>query len=205
MARKVLVVGAERHSPVFGWDDDDRNVSVLFGDGAGAIVLEAQPETTPRQGILDNLVGCDGSGLPHLIMERPGMGQGRDDFINHDDLEAKNFRPRMQGRQVFKHAVTRMSEAATQLLQRNNLDVADLDLLIPHQANIRIIEAVGQKLGIDAEKVVVNIQHTGNTTAATIPLAMEAARQDGRLQKGKCVLSVAFGAGFTWGANLFYW
>ena len=207
MAERVLVVGAERHSPVLGWDNHGRDVAVLFGDGAGAVVLQAEPKNPEQDSpcLIDHMVGVDGSGLDHLMMERPGMGKGQKEFITHQDLEDLTFRPRMQGRQVFKHAVTRMSEIAESLISRNNLTVDDIDLFVPHQANIRIIEAVGQKTGFPADKVVTNIKHTGNTTAATIPLALEAARADGRLQKGSLVLTAAFGAGFTWGGNLFRW
>jgi 3-oxoacyl-[acyl-carrier-protein] synthase-3 len=212
--KKVLVVGAEIQSRILDFTTWGRNISVLFGDAAGAVVLESQVCNSESEvptgnnkvrGIIDNLMGSDGSGAKTLGMLRPGTAPGFERFVTHDDVDQKSCHPVMDGQQVFKNAVRRMQEAALAILERNNLKASDLDLVIPHQANLRINEMLRHKLGLPEEKVVNNIQKFGNTTAATLPLCMVDAIQDGRLKPGSLVMTIAFGSGFTWGANLIRW
>ena len=188
-----------------------RDMAVLFGDGAGACVLEAQEvtesqiptATNTERGIIDGLMGGDGGGAEMLIMRAPGTSQP--EFISHANLDEGTRWPHMEGRTVFKHAVTRMCESAETLLKRNGIKASDLTLVAPHQANHRISEMVREKLGLPPEKVFNNIHKYGNTTAATIPLVLSEAVEEGKLKQGDLLLTVAFGAGFTWGANLIRW
>ncbi|MEZ4743451.1 MAG: beta-ketoacyl-ACP synthase III [Bdellovibrionota bacterium] len=213
--KKILLVGAEIHSKVLEFSTWGRYISVLFGDAAGAAVLSAHEcvssdlyphaKNNQERGIIDSLMGSDGSGATSLAMLRPGMAAGYEDFVTLEDVEKKSFHPVMEGQLIYKNAVRRMSEASATLLERNSLNASDLDLLIPHQANLRISEALRKKLGLPEEKVINNIQKYGNTTAATLPLCMDEAIKDGRLKPGSLVMTVAFGAGFTWGANLIRW
>jgi len=212
--KKVLVIGAEIHSRVLEFSTWGRYVSVLFGDAGGAAILSAEPcneysELPTAQnnvrGIIDNLMGSDGSGAETLGMLRPGARAGHELFISHDDIEKKTFHPVMDGQLIYKHAVKRMYEACSTILERNGLVASDIDLVIPHQANLRINESLRKKLKLPSEKVVNIIHKTGNTTAATLPLCMGEAIEDGRLTEGKLVMTVAFGAGYTWGANLIRW
>lgn len=212
--KKVLVVGAEIHSRVLEFSTWGRFISVLFGDGAGAVVLQSEECRNDSEvptaknevrGIIDNLMGGDGSGAETLGMLRPGMAAGKARFVTMEDITEKTCHPVMDGQQVFKNAVRRMTEAATTILARNGLEAGDLDLLIPHQANLRINDMVRHKLGISEDKVINNIQKYGNTTAATLPLCMVDAVEQGRLKPGSLVMTLAFGSGFTWGANLIRW
>lgn len=208
--KRILLVGAELQSRVIEYSNRGRDVSVLFGDGAGALVLRSQEGEPARvnngvRGVIDNLMGSDGSGAELLAVMRPGVSAGHSTFLSEEEAKEKAFLPVMNGRQVFKHAVTRMLEACGTILQRNGLAPLDLDLVIPHQANLRINEMLREKLGLPPEKVFNNIQRYGNTTAATLPIAMSEAESEGRLKKGDLLLTVAFGSGFTWGANLIRW
>ena len=211
--RKALVVGSEIHSRVIEFSNRGRDVSVLFGDGAGAAVLESfecGPENCPSvsnkvSGLIDHEMGSDGSGAKLLVIDRPGFSAGHNSFMSAWEAEEKVYLPKMDGKQVFKNAVARMCEASSNLLQRNNIDPNKIDLLVPHQANIRINEAVRQKLELPSNKVFNNIHKYGNTTSATLPICMSEAEAEGRLKKGDLVLTVAFGSGFTWGANLLRW
>lgn len=208
--KNVLVVGSDIHSRLLEFTDRGRNVSVLFGDGAGAAVVSAKKSsekalvTNKVSGIIDNYMGSDGSGAELLAITRPGMS-GPEDFITKEEVEDRVYRPYMEGRKVFKNAVMRMSESITALLERNHLTVDDIDYLVPHQANIRIISTVADKFNFPMEKVVTNIHKYGNTTSASLPLCLSEAVADGRLKKGKLILTVVFGSGFTWGANLIRW
>lgn len=210
--RNIVYVGAEVHSPVLDKTTRGRDVAVLFGDGAGAVLIQSNSlEETgemPRaqnkvRGIIDSLMGSDGSGAENLMIRSPGIATPG--FVTHELVETTDHRPSMEGRLVFKHAVTRMLEAATTLLERNKIGPADIDLVLPHQANLRINEAVSEKLGVGPAKVFNNIDRYGNTTSATIPICMAEAETAGRLKKGDLVLTLSFGAGFTWGANLIRW
>lgn len=205
--RRALVVGAEIHSRLIEFSNRGRDVAVLFGDGAGAVALEAfsgdqRPLVSNNmRGIIDSLMGSDGSGLSHLYIQRPGH-DGSSSFLSQAEAGEKAWLPKMEGRFVFKNAISRMVEACEAILARNNIKASDLDLLLPHQANLRINQMVAEKLGLKEHQVFNNIQNYGNTTAATIPLLMHDAKRLGLLKEGHLVLTVAFGSGFTWGANL---
>lgn len=195
--RKVLVIGADTMSRVT--DYTDRATCVIFGDGAGAFLVE--PSEDDSLGLIDFLHEIDGSGGEFLCMPAGGSRkpasletvQNRDHYIHQE------------GQQVFKFAVRRMHEICRELLTRNGLSAADLKLMIPHQANRRIITACAERLGLDCEQVVINIDRYGNTTSATVPLATRDALQSGRLKKGDLVLFAAVGAGYTVGASLWRW
>ena len=208
---RILVVGAEVHSRVVEFSNRGRDVSVLFGDAAGAVLLSADQGSEPAtarnsvRGIIDSIMGSDGSGAESLLIARPGLQGGHEEFFTVAEAEDKAFLPKMDGRQVFRNAVQRMHESCLQLLQRHNLKASDIDLMIPHQANLRINEMIRAKLELPEEKVFNNIQKYGNTTAATLPLAMYEAEQENRLKRGDLLMTVAFGSGFTWGANLIRW
>lgn len=211
MYKKVLVVGAELQSRLMDITTRGRNVGVLFGDGAGALLVEAQaadkaalPSNTQR-GIIDHKLGSDGSGLNLLAMLRPGLGANTSTFASPEEIAVDPFAPTMDGRAVFRNAVRRMSECTSALLKRHGLTSSDIDLLIPHQANMRINETLRQKLDLPPEKVHNCIERYGNTTAATIPIGLGEACELGKLKKGDLVVTVAFGSGFTWGANLIRW
>ncbi len=208
--KRVLVIGAELQSRVIEYSTRGRNVSVIFGDGAGALIVKQDEGETPtakngRRGVIDSLMGSDGSGAELLAVTRPGVSAKNETFLSVEEAQEKAYLPYMNGRQVFKHAVTRMLEACGTLCRRNGMKTSEIDLVIPHQANLRINEMVREKMGLPPEKVFNNIQKYGNTTAATIPLAMYEAEEQGRLKKGDLLMTVAFGSGFTWGANLIRW
>ena len=186
-----LVVGVEKLSAITDWKD--RSTCVLFGDGAGAAILKRSKQ---HRGILSTYVRSDGN-LGDLLC-RPSGGAVRPFSI--EVLEDRSSFIRMNGREVFKHAVRSMSDAAARALDGAKLTGADIDLMIPHQANVRIIEATAKHANIPMEKVYVNVDRFGNTSAASIPIALDEAIETGRIGEGSIVLLVAFGAGFTWGA-----
>jgi 3-oxoacyl-[acyl-carrier-protein] synthase-3 len=190
-AETVLVVGAEKMSAIVDWQD--RATCVLFGDGAGAVIL-----TKSRQGrgILSTFMRSDGT-LAELLYRPAG---GATVPMSEAVLNERSHFVKMAGREVFKHAVRSMSDAASRALDGAKLTGADIDLMIPHQANIRIIEATAKHANIPMEKVYVNVDRFGNTSAASIPIALDEALECGRIKEGSIVLLVAFGAGFTWGA-----
>ena len=185
-AKNALVIGAESLSRIVDWSD--RNTCVLFGDGAGAVVLQASEET----GILSTHIHSDGK-YNTLLSVPTGPGSM--------DTDAKPY-IEMQGNDVFKIAVRTLSNIADETLSANNLSKKDIDWLIPHQANIRIIAATAKKLGMSMDQVVVTVDEHGNTSAASIPLALDVAVRDGRIQRGETLLLEAFGGGFTWGSVL---
>jgi len=194
--KKILVIGSDTMSSVV--DYKDRATCVLFGDGAGAVLLEP---AGPNEGILDFLHDIDGSGGKYLYM--PGGGS-----LNPSTRETidKNMHVVHQdGSQVFKYAVRRMAEVSTTLLERNGYTCEDLKLLVPHQANLRIIRATQERLGVEDCKIMVNIDRYGNTTGGTIPLGLRDAVEEGRLKKGDLVLLAAVGAGYTTGGMLLRW
>ncbi|HOT98340.1 MAG TPA: beta-ketoacyl-ACP synthase III [bacterium] len=192
-ARTVLVIGGETLSRVT--DYQDRTTAVLFGDGAGAVLL--QPSDGMR-GVIDTYLRSDGR-FGHLLRID---GLGTKIPPSHESVDRRDQFIKMEGREVFKQAVTAMGDAAETILQRNGLDGSDIDLLIPHQANLRIIDATAKRVNIPPERVFVNIDQYGNTSAASIPIALEEARRTGRLQPGGLALMVAFGSGFTWASAL---
>jgi len=187
----AIVVGVEKLSAITDWQD--RATCVLFGDGAGAAVLK---RTKHHKGILSTYVRSDGT-LGDLLCRPAG---GATTPFSADVLDARTQFIRMNGREVFKHAVRSMSDAATRALDAAKLTGTDIDLMIPHQANIRIIEATAKHANIPMEKVFVNVDRYGNTSAASIPIALDEALEMGKLREGSTALLVAFGAGFTWGA-----
>ena len=195
-AEIALVVAAEKMSAIVDWCD--RSTCVLFGDGGGAAVLRA---STDGRGILSAHHRSDGN-LSDLL-QRPAGGAAVPFDVSV--LDRRDHLVKMAGREVFKNAVRSMAEAADFALQRAGLTSDDIDLLVPHQANIRIIEATAKYAGIPMEKVYVNVDRYGNMSSATVPIALDEAEEQGRLAKGMHVLSVAFGAGLTWGAMAFRW
>jgi 3-oxoacyl-[acyl-carrier-protein] synthase-3 len=202
-ARHVLVVGAEIHSTGIDLSTVGREVAVIFGDGAAAAVLG--PEADRHRGILSTHLHSEGRFAEKLMVEAPSSKVRP--RVTEDMLDRPGSRlwPRMEGRYVFKHAVTRFPEVIHEALAANGCTVADLDLLIPHQANLRISQLVAMGLELPEEKVFNNIQRYGNTTAASIPIALHEAVQEGRVKPGALVCLAAFGAGFTWGAALMRW
>ena len=188
-ARKALVVGAETLSRIIDWTD--RSTCVLFGDGAGAVVLEASEEP----GILSTHLHADGS-YQHLLEVPWGVSNG------YDKVQAGEAYIHMKGNEVFKIAVNTLGRIVDETLAANGLEKHDIDWLIPHQANIRIIQATARKLGMSMDHVVVTVHEHGNTSAASIPMAFDAAVREGRIQRGELLLMEAFGGGFTWGSAL---
>jgi 3-oxoacyl-[acyl-carrier-protein] synthase-3 len=196
--RKVLVIGSDVNSSMI--DYTDRATCVLFGDGAGAVLLEPV-EDGEDCGIIDFLYDVDGSGGPYLY--RPGGGSLHPAWL--PETTPQMHFVHQDGQQVFKYAVRKMADISVEILERNGLTGKDVDCFIPHQANLRIIKAAADRLNLPDERVIVNIDEYGNTTAATIPLAMETARKQNRLKKGDMVLLAAVGAGYTSGATLLRW
>lgn len=223
MYKNVLVVGAEVHSMGLDFTTRGRNVSVLFGDGGGAVVL--QPTDEPGQGILTSKLHSDGTHAEQLAFINPGCHsgyharkKGLDTDFGYDEnqefgglfltqkmMDDAMIYPEMDGQLVFKTAVTKFPEVIKEVLDDQGLTPADIDLFIPHQANLRISQFVQKKLGLPDEKVWNNIQRYGNTTAATIPIALCEAWEAGKVKKGDLVCIAAFGSGFTWGASLIRW
>ena len=202
-ARYVLAVGAEVHSTGIDLTTLGREVAVIFGDGAGAAVLGPEPD--PRRGILSTHLHSEGKYAEKLMVEVPNSRSRP--RVTAEMLSGPGSRlwPRMEGRYVFKHAVTRFPEVIQEALATNGYTVADIDLLIPHQANLRISQLVAMGLGLPEEKVFNNIQRYGNTTAASIPIALHEAQVAGRVRPGSLVCLAAFGAGFTWASALIRW
>jgi 3-oxoacyl-[acyl-carrier-protein] synthase-3 len=196
---KVLVIGADAMSRII--DYTDRSTCVLFGDGAGAMLLEPTGEADHDLGFIDFLGEVDGSGGDYLKMPAGGSRLP----ASHETVEQRLHFVHQDGQQVFKYAVRKMYDVCRELLARNGFSAQDLSLMIPHQANRRIITAAAERLGIPLERVVINIERYGNTTAATIPLATGDALAQGRLKKGDLVLFAAVGAGYTVGASLWRW
>jgi 3-oxoacyl-[acyl-carrier-protein] synthase III len=194
--KKALVIGADVMSSIL--DYTDRATCILFGDGAGAVLLEPSEDDS---GIIDFEHEIDGSGGCSLYM--PGGGSLHPS--THETVDKKMHVVHQDGQAVFKFAVKKMAEVCETLLERNGVQPADIDCFIPHQANQRIIKATAERLGLKPEGVIINIDRYGNTTAGTIPLAMQTAREDGRLKKGDLVLLASVGAGFTVGATLLRW
>jgi 3-oxoacyl-[acyl-carrier-protein] synthase III len=197
MHKRVMVIGADVMSSII--DYTDRATCVIFGDGAGAVILE--PADDDSLGILDYIHEVDGSGGCYLYM--PGGGSLHP--TTHETVDKKMHYVHQDGQAVFKFAVRKQTELCEKLLERNGLKGTDIDAFIPHQANKRIIMATADRLGLKPENIVSNIDRFGNTTAGTIPLAMDSARQEGKLKKGSLVLAASVGAGFTVGATLLRW
>jgi 3-oxoacyl-[acyl-carrier-protein] synthase-3 len=194
--KRVLVIGADVMSSII--DYSDRATCILFGDGAGAVILEPAEDSL---GLIDFIHEVDGSGGCSLFM--PGGGSLNP--ATHETVDQKMHFVHQDGQAVFKYAVRKMAEVCSRILERNNVQGSDIAAFIPHQANLRIIRATAERLSLPPESTVINIDRFGNTTAGTIPLAMETARQQGKLKKGDLVLLASVGAGFTVGATLLRW
>ncbi len=191
----VMVIGAEKMSSIIDWDD--RNTAVLFGDGAGAVIL--QP--CESGGIRGTVMGSDGS-LSDLL----GVPAGGSCMPpTHETVDQHLHFVKMNGREVFKHAVTNMTQSAFSVLEKTGVNIEEVDWIIPHQANMRIIQAVGQRLGAPLDKFVINVDKYGNTSGASIGLALDEAVKDGRVKAGDTILFIVFGGGFTWGSTLMEW
>jgi 3-oxoacyl-[acyl-carrier-protein] synthase-3 len=197
--KKVLVIGADTMSRII--DYTDRATCVLFGDGAGAMLIEPATEPDGNAGFIDFLGEIDGSGGDFLKMPAGGSRQP----ASHETVDRRLHYVHQEGSQVFKYASRKMHEVCRDLLERNHLKVEDVGIMIPHQANKRIITAAGERLGIAPERVMINIERYGNTTSGTLPLATRDAISEGRLKKGDIVLFAAVGAGYTVGASLWRW
>ena len=195
--KKVLVVGADKMSSIL--DYTDRNTCILFGDAAGAVLLEPSEDTSV--GVMDHKLYSDGSGGDFLYMK----GGGSLNPPSHETIDKKLHYIFQDGKSVFKVAVMGMADVSAEILQRNNLTGADVDWLVPHQANLRIIDATADRMGLDKSKVMININRYGNTTAATIPLALSEWWHEGKVKKGQNLVFASFGAGYTWGAVYVKW
>ncbi len=197
--RKVLVIGADTMSRII--DYTDRSTCILFGDGAGAMLIEPSTPEDGDVGFIDFIGEIDGTGAPYLRMPAGGSRLP----ASHETVDQRLHFVHQEGQQVFKYAVKKMAELSEQLLARNGFTAADIDMLIPHQANRRLIDAMMERLGLPIEKVLINIHEYGNTTAGTIPLATRDAVNSKRIGKGSLVLFAAVGAGYTAGASLWRW
>ena len=197
MYKKVLVVGTDVMSSILNFED--RSTCVLFGDVAGAILLE--PTEDQDVGIVDFLLHSDGAGGKFLYMPAGGSLHP----ASHETIDKKMHYVHQDGRNVFKHAVKLITEVSRDILERNGYTADDVNLFIPHQANLRIIQSSLERLGLSPDRVVINIDRYANTTAATIPIGLTEARQQGRIKKGDLLLLASFGAGFTWGSVLLRW
>jgi 3-oxoacyl-[acyl-carrier-protein] synthase-3 len=221
MYKNILLIGAEMHSFGLDFSDKGRNVTAIFGDGAGAVVL--QPTNEENQGILSTHLHADGEHAEQLAFINPGahggihhpnrdFGYPSDEekpygglFLTKKMWEEEDYYPNMNGQHVFKHAVTKFPEVIMEALNKNGLTPKDINLLVPHQANLRISQFVQKKMRLSDEQVYNNIHKYGNTTAASIPIALCEAWETGRVKRGDLVCLAAFGSGFTWGSALLRW
>jgi 3-oxoacyl-[acyl-carrier-protein] synthase-3 len=192
--KKVIVVGADKMSAIT--DYSDRTTCPLFGDASGAVLLEP---TTDNVGIIDHIFRTDGSGRKYLHLKAGGSVKP----ASHETVDAKEHFIYQEGQSVFKFAVSNMADVAVEIMEKNNLKSEDIAFLVPHQANLRIIDATGRRMGLSPEKVMINIENYGNTTAATIPLCIW--EYESRLKKGDILILAAFGGGFTWGSIYLKW
>ena len=198
-ANTVLVVGAETQTKLIEKSTKGRDVAVLFGDGAGAALLS---RSNSKSSILSTHLHSDGKHLKSLWMEAPGTS--KDSWVN-SSIDLSKFTPKMNGREVFRNAVTRFPEVINEALDANDLDINDIKFIVPHQANYRISEAIAKKLNIKMDKVISNIHKYGNTTAASIPIALAEALESNKISKGDIIILAAFGAGFTWASAAIRW
>ena len=201
MYNNILVVGSEIHSSGLDFSTRGRNVSVIFGDGAGAVVLT--PSESKDRGILSTHLHADGEFAEELAVLDPGSN--KKDRLTHEMIDDGSIYPHMNGNMVFKHAVTRFPEVIMEALDKNGYKPEDVDMLVPHQANLRITSYIQQKMGLPSEKVMSNIHKYGNTTAASVPIALSEAVEEGRIKEGDLVCLAAFGSGFTWASALIRW
>ncbi len=204
MYKNILVIGSEVHSTGLDMTDRGRGVSVIFGDGAGAAVLTREEDLS--KGILSTHLHSEGQHAEELVLIAPGMGKRWvTDILADDDPNDESYFPYMNGQFVFKNAVVRFAEVINEGLQANNLQVNDISMLIPHQANLRISQFIQHKFQLTDNQVYNNIQKYGNTTAASIPIALTEAWENGKIKEGDLVVLAAFGSGFTWGSVIIRW
>jgi 3-oxoacyl-[acyl-carrier-protein] synthase III len=192
--KKVIVIGVDKMSAIL--DYEDRTTCVIFGDGGGAVLLEPNEEGL---GVIDSILRSDGSGRQYLLQPAGGSAMPP----THETIDQRMHFVKQEGKQVFKFAVTNMAEVSAEIMERNNLTPETVDWLVPHQANLRIIDATAVRMGLPKEKVMVNIQRYGNTTAGTLPLCLW--DWESQLKKGDNLILSAFGGGFTWGAVYLKW
>ncbi|WP_286827969.1 3-oxoacyl-ACP synthase III family protein, partial [Maribacter sp. UBA4516] len=204
MYKNVLVIGSELHSHGLDMTTRGRSVSVIFGDGAGAAVLTREEDTT--KGILSTHLHSEGQHAEELSLIAPGMGnRWVTDIMEDSDPNDESYFPYMNGQFVFKNAVVRFSEVIVEGLEKNKLNATDIDLLVPHQANLRISQFIQKKFQLTDDQVFNNIMKYGNTTAASIPIALTEAWEAGKIKSGDLVVLAAFGSGFTWGSVIIRW
>lgn len=204
MYKNILIVGSELQSLGLDMTNRGRGVSVIFGDGAGAAILTREEDTT--KGVLSTHLHSEGEHAKELAVLAPGMG-GRwvTDILEENNKEDESYFPYMNGQFVFKNAVVRFAEVINEGLEANNLQVSDISMLIPHQANLRISQFIQKKFGLSDDQVFNNIQKYGNTTAASIPIALTEAWEQGKIKEGDLVVLAAFGSGFTWASAIIRW
>lgn len=204
MYKNVLVIGSELHSHGLDMTTRGRGVSVIFGDGAGAAIVSREEDTS--KGILSTHLHSEGQHAEELSLIAPGMGKRWvNDILEDNDPNDESYFPYMNGQFVFKNAVVRFSEVIVEGLKANNLEAKDIDMLVPHQANLRISQFIQKKFGLGDEQVFNNIMKYGNTTAASIPIALTEAWEMGKIKSGDLVVLAAFGSGFTWGSVIIRW
>ncbi len=199
--KNILLVGAEVQSTAMNLTDEGRDTAVIFGDGAGVAIVSS---TNEDRGILSTHMHSEGKYLKELWLESPASNAGNP-RISANELELGKQYLKMNGREVFRHAVTRFPEVIYECLKKNNLSINDIDLLIPHQANLRITQMIQKKLGLNDNQVFSNIHKYGNTTAGTIPIALAEAIDEGRISKGDIIIFASFGSGFTWASAAIKW
>lgn len=204
MYKNVLVIGSEVQSTGLDMTTRGRGVSVIFGDGAGAAILSREEDLT--KGILSTHLHSEGIHAEELVLTAPGMG-GRwvNDILADNNPDDESYFPHMNGQFVFKNAVVRFAEVINEALEANNLTVSDIDMLIPHQANLRISQYIQKKFGLTDNQVYNNVQKYGNTTAASVPIALTEAWEKGKIKEGDTVVLAAFGSGFTWASAIIKW
>jgi 3-oxoacyl-[acyl-carrier-protein] synthase-3 len=198
--RNVLIACSEVLSKRIDSSYEGRNLGILLGDGAGAVVVG--PSEEEGAGILSTILHADGTGARVLYTEAPGSNLGKVDLIDKEDIEAGRIHFRMKGREMFENGVKCMSDAALESFELNGVNFDDVDLLIPHQANLRMLEAVIERIGAPLEKVFLNVEEYGNMASACLPVAIDQALKQGRIKKGELLLLIAFGSGFVWGSAL---
>ena len=203
MYQNILVIGSELHSGGLDFTDRGRGVSVIFGDGAGAVVVGRASEG--EEGILSTHLHSEGKHAKELALIGPNTSHWVPEILEKNDPEDISYYPYMNGNFVFKHAVVRFSEVIIEALQKNNYKPQDINLLVPHQANLRISQFIQQKMGLSEDQVYNNIMRYGNTTAASIPIALSEAWEEGRVKPGDLIMLAAFGSGFTWASALMRW
>ena len=204
MYKNILVIGSELQSRGIDISTRGRSISVIFGDGAGAAILSRENDTT--KGILSSHLHSEGAHALKLAAEAPGMGKRWvTDIIADNNPDDMSYRPYMNGQFVFKNAIRRFCEVINEGLKTNNLEVSDIDMLVPHQANLRISQYIQKKFQLSDDQVFNNIEHYGNTTAASIPIALSEACAKGKIKSGDNVVLAAFGSGFTWGSVILKW